>query len=524
MESLETRARLAYDPAYLYAAFECFDPDPAGINTSMPDRDEHILCDSVEILLTPGIESKEYVHWIVDSRGTIFDSRMSRMPDGNMKNSQEWNGSAQVAVVRGADRWTVEMAIPATDLGIKPTADLTCRALLCRNIVHTRPKGEEESNAIVFLDGSNFHTVEKFARLRFADIGELPAEPQVAFAMRPIHFGHETTGDGSGTRIGGDLRIEADRNLHDFRLTADCTDGIESVGRMEVGSAPLVQLMWRPEEPFSMLIPIEVPGVVCKFTVTSREGTWAFTRRFGSPRRGLVASEDLYVPGVDGQALAMPAFFSSSDPPTIQLPEGTVEFWIKPRWDVVPRASGPRGSLEHTFFNLGPIRPDYPYLSNHSSMTMSHSADGSLSCIISNSSYEPRNVRAGIHDWRKGQWHHVALQWKLDDGGRTSMALYIDGKLASDRCSGSEKNPNDRPLKMRPTSLPIQIGSMNTGFRPADADIDELRISSVRRYSGKFAPEKRFEADVHTMTLFHFDGSLAAETPRDVSATPGPVQ
>jgi hypothetical protein len=220
----------------------------------------------------------------------------------------------------------------------------------------------------------------------------------------------------------------------------------------------------------------------------------------------------------------MPAFFSSFDPPTIQLSEGAVEFWVKPRWDVVPRASGPRGSLEHTFFNLCPVRPDYPYLSNHSSLTISHSADGSLSCIISNSSYEPRNIQAGVHDWKKGQWHHVALQWKLDDGGRTSMAFYIDGKLASDRCSGSEKNPNDRPLKMKPTSLPIQIGSMNTGFRPADADIDELRISSVRRYSGTFVPKKRFEADVHTLTLFHFDGSLAAETPRDVKATPGPVQ
>ncbi|MFQ5810839.1 MAG: LamG-like jellyroll fold domain-containing protein, partial [Armatimonadota bacterium] len=182
------------------------------------------------------------------------------------------------------------------------------------------------------------------------------------------------------------------------------------------------------------------------------------------------------------------------------------------------------GSLEHTLFNIGPIRPDYPYLSNHSSLTISHTADGYLACIISNSRYEPRTVHASIRDWRGGQWHHVALQWKLDDGGKTSMALFIDGKLASDRCMGSAKSPNTQPLELRELHLPIQIGSMNTGFRPADADIDELRISSVRRYSGPFTPPKRFEPDPQTLTLFHFDGSLTAALPKGVTATPGPAQ
>lgn len=524
MESLETQARLAYDDKTLYAAFECFDPDPAGITATMPARDEHILCDSVEILIAPRAGSKEFVHWIVDSKGTIFDSRMSSVDGGMMKNSREWDSSAQVKAVRGADRWTVEMAIPDADLGLKPTPGLTCRALLCRNVVHTRPKGEEESNSIVFLDGSNFHTVEKFARLRFGNPGEMSPAPQVELTMRPVDFGHETIGDGSGTHFGGDLWIETDRNLHDFHLTAEYTDGIEPLGKKEIGSASLVQLIWRPEKPFLVLIPIEVSGVVCQFKVTSREGNWAFARRFGSPDRAPVPPDQLYTQGVDGQALALPVFFSSFNPETIQLQEGTVEFWVRPHWDTVTRASGPRGSLEHTFFNLGPIRPDYLYLSNHSSLTISHSASGNLESIISNSAYEPRHLRADIRDWRKGHWHHVALQWKLDDGGKTSMAIYIDGKLSSDRCEGNANHPNDQPLKMKQSTLPIQIGSMNTGYRPADADFDELRISSIRRYSGEFMPEKRFEPDAHTITLFHFDGNLNAAVPVGVSATPGSAQ
>ena len=104
------------------------------------------------------------------------------------------------------------------------------------------------------------------------------------------------------------------------------------------------------------------------------------------------------------------------------------------------------------------------------------------------------------------------------------MAIYIDGKLSSDGCVGNANHPNDQPLKMKQSTLPIQIGSMNTGYRPADADFDELRISSIRRYSGAFTPEKRFEPDCHTITLFHFDGNLNATVPVGVSATPGPAQ
>ena len=107
---------------------------------------------------------------------------------------------------------------------------------------------------------------------------------------------------------------------------------------------------------------------------------------------------------------------------------------------------------------------------------------------------------------------------------RPRWPLYIDGRLASDRCLGSAKSPNDRPLKMKPLPFPVQLGSMNTGYRPADALIDELRISSVRRYDRAFVPAKRLETDGATLTLFHFDGNLDAEIPAGCRATAGPVQ
>ena len=164
------------------------------------------------------------------------------------------------------------------------------------------------------------------------------------------------------------------------------------------------------------------------------------------------------------------------------------------------------------------------YLSNYSSLTISHVASGNLSAILSNRNYEARTVSAGIRDWRAGPWHHVALQWKLDDGAKTAMALYVDGRLVSDRCLGNVKHPNDRPLQMKPLPFPVQLGSMNTGYRPAESLIDELRISSVRRYEGNFVPTRRFDPDDRTLTLFHFDGDLDAAKPSGCRAVPGPVQ
>ena len=524
LESLETRARLCFREDALYVAFECFDPDPSGIRAVLPGRDQHVLCDSVELLVAPRPGSREFLHWIIDSRGTVFDAKTVETAAGLPKYSSTWDSAAVVRAACSDDRWTVEMAIPAAELGVPLRDGAACTALLCRNVVHTRPDGEAESNAIIFLEGDGFRTVGKFARLALQTEAGIP-DPQVEMTLRPMQFRHQTTGEGAGTSIGGDLLIETDRNLHDVRLTVACTDGVRPLGNAEVGAEGLVRLLWRPSKPFSLLLPVQVPGVACVFTLTSQEGTWEFQRRFGSPHRRRQQDGELFRPGKSGQALCSPAFFSSAEGSPVQLSQGTIEFWVRPRWDAVSRPPGPRASLEHTFLNLGPIRPEHPYLSNRDSLTIYHSSGNQLVATVSNSRYEARTVQAGVSRWRTGQWHHVALQWNLDDGGETAMALFVDGALASDRCvGGGASGRSTSALAVRPLPLPVQIGSMNTGYRPADADIDELRISSAPRYSDAFEPAERLEADAKTLSLFHFDGSLDAVRPAGLSAFPGPAQ
>jgi len=82
LESLETVGRLAYDDDTLYVAMECFDPNPAEIATAMPARYQHRLCDSIEVLTAAWAGSQTLAHWIVDSRGTIFDARAAKDVDG----------------------------------------------------------------------------------------------------------------------------------------------------------------------------------------------------------------------------------------------------------------------------------------------------------------------------------------------------------------------------------------------------------------------------------------------------------
>lgn len=233
LESLETVARVAYGPDMLYVAFECFDPDPSGITSVMPGPDRHVTCDSVEVLIASPDSAGEFAHWIVDSRGTVFDARSTRTAGGPAQYAIDWNGSAQVKAVRGADRWTVEMALPAEDTGVSPAVGGACRALLCRNIVHTRPEGEEESNAVVFLAGSNFHSVEKFPRLTFrADAGH-SGRPEVALVLRPLEFGHETTGEGRGPASAATC---ASRTTAPSTICASLPDAATASNRWERGS------------------------------------------------------------------------------------------------------------------------------------------------------------------------------------------------------------------------------------------------------------------------------------------------
>ena len=81
------------------------------------------------------------------------------------------------------------------------------------------------------------------------------------------------------------------------------------------------------------------------------------------------------------------------------------------------------------------------------------------------------------------------------------VCLFIDGKRQSqtDRLTG----------KHAISRLALMIGAdPGTANRPEHffvGLIDEVRISSVARYTEAFTPQRRFESDEHTIALYHFD-------------------
>lgn len=117
-----------------------------------------------------------------------------------------------------------------------------------------------------------------------------------------------------------------------------------------------------------------------------------------------------------------------------------------------------------------------------------------------------------------GQWHHVAVQRTLSG----AMSIYIDGTLDAQASgpagdlsypdngtpgnycgpSGNQSCANSDPYIVIGAEK-HDAGSAYPSFR---GWLDELRLSTVRRYSSSFTPPAQpFVADSQTAALYHFD-------------------
>lgn len=104
--------------------------------------------------------------------------------------------------------------------------------------------------------------------------------------------------------------------------------------------------------------------------------------------------------------------------------------------------------------------------------------------------------------WDWARWTHLAL---VKDA--THLRLFINGRQ-------TDAQPADA---VRHNNLPLFVGADTdananpTAFWPGL--IDELRFSSVARYSENFSPARRHEADPDTLVLMHFDDDLGIVFP-----------
>jgi hypothetical protein len=118
-----TEAKMIFDSNALYIAFECKDPNMKNVVTS-PFEDNMMFWtgDAIELEIAATPENKAYYHIKIGANNTRWDSLTKAGYDIYGKDSY-WTGTYKSAVHKGSDAWTVEIAIPWSDL--KMTAPKT---------------------------------------------------------------------------------------------------------------------------------------------------------------------------------------------------------------------------------------------------------------------------------------------------------------------------------------------------------------------------------------------------------------
>ncbi len=144
-------------------------------------------------------------------------------------------------------------------------------------------------------------------------------------------------------------------------------------------------------------------------------------------------------------------FYQSAD--NIDSAEGTLEFWIKPRWN----GNDGQNHLLLQFGGEGGILFTKDGANNLRSILNLFGAGGNPEV----------GAITNVEDWSAHEWHHCAFTWRND-----SVKLYIDGVLRAE-----EPVTFPLPVVNAPT---FQMGADGT-YSYLDAVIDELRISSIER-------------------------------------------
>ena len=104
-----TIARMCFDKDNLYLGIECMESDWDTVKSSVEAHDGPVYNDDdVEIFFDPACDRKSYVQLMFNVLGVRAES---------MNGSPAWDCDWKVAVVKGPDRWTAEVAIPLKPLG-----------------------------------------------------------------------------------------------------------------------------------------------------------------------------------------------------------------------------------------------------------------------------------------------------------------------------------------------------------------------------------------------------------------------
>jgi hypothetical protein len=173
---LQTHVKACYDDSNLYFFFVCNDPD---IWTSFTQRDEHLWeNEAVEIFIDVDDVPETYVEIEVSPANVLFDSYIIDPVNIDVPKTALFNlkGIRTAVVVSGTlnerddkdDNWTVEIAIPFTDLANENIKEVTTATEIRINFYRLdENQGMERMSYAWSPTGARFHKPSVFGKLIF---------------------------------------------------------------------------------------------------------------------------------------------------------------------------------------------------------------------------------------------------------------------------------------------------------------------------------------------------------------------
>ncbi|MCF6176465.1 MAG: DUF4838 domain-containing protein [Victivallaceae bacterium] len=182
--TVNTVVRGLKDDRNIYIAFDCEEPqlDKMLFSKRQPDDSEIWQDSSVELFLNPSGDKKNYYQLLVNPAGSLTDFRCIRS-GSKSKVDSKWNSNAKVKVFRGNKRWTVEIAIPFSEMSGFHSDILP--ANFNRNRVLEDSKGYVKLYTWSPFLKYGFHDIENFGKVALGTIKETSIINNGNFTAKP---------------------------------------------------------------------------------------------------------------------------------------------------------------------------------------------------------------------------------------------------------------------------------------------------------------------------------------------------
>lgn len=250
--TLHSSARILVDDQALYVAFECPEPAIGAVAAKETKHDGTVwLEDGIELFVA-GAGRKPYVHLIITTAGVVLDELN--------QDALAWEPQLQVAVRKGTDAWTAEVAVPWAELA---KAGVQRAPVMAMNFGRSRyTQNDPQTHTAWSATYNGFHVPERFG-LVFLPDSDLALD---SIAL-PDQWGAQELS--VTLRNGGTQSVEAELSLSDgpttaVRIAAGGTHRVTLPLRLDAAGPQVVALNWGLKgTPLRRLdLPVSIPEPV----------------------------------------------------------------------------------------------------------------------------------------------------------------------------------------------------------------------------------------------------------------------